>query len=157
LTLRGRNTRRLSLITVWRITIWMCVIMRFYRWTIISLSFAFPNGLFFLSFDDRLQAFSPFFHFFIFTKQVYRKDVLRRDRRARRSENVRSLLFSLLYTPVSFLSSLTMATVVCCVLKWTWMLAEKSKLFWEEEEEKWPFHPPRLTYAQWVRKGKDIR
>lgn len=52
--------------------------------------------------------FFCFLHFFILTKQVWRNDVaMRCDRRARPSENVRSVVYSIilsfLYPPISFL------------------------------------------------------
>ncbi len=105
----------------------------------------FANEFFLLMIDCRF-----FFFTFSFSLKRYRaKNVLRRDRRARRSENVRSIHYSLilspLYTPISL-------TVVYSMLKWTWKLAEIEIVL--REKKKSDLFTVLITYAQWVRKGK---
>lgn len=100
-------------------------------WTIVS-------SFFFLCFLLRSLSLFLYFLLLLFSKQVWRrrKDVLRRDRRARRSEIVRSFSF----TPAPFFSlSFSLAfhcgdrdSSLLCINELGSCL--KLKLFWEEKE-----------------------
>ena len=110
--LNARNTRWIRLLASHLKNSYMGLFMRFSRVEQLSCCCSyFLMDFLLLSFDDRLVSFVLlyffllllFFTFTFFTKQVERKDVLRRDRRARRSESVRSLL-SFSSVPAHFFS-----------------------------------------------------
>jgi hypothetical protein len=164
---KARNMRSMNVVTTWRIAIWIyeCVLscVSTVEQLFCCRSYFLMDFLSCLLMIDCKLSLRFFFHFFIFTQQVERNDVLRRDRRARRSENVRSLLYSLilsLFCIRPFLFSLPFScggdeSLVSSNELGSWL---KSKLFWEEqEEEKWPFHRAEHMLNGWDKEEEGVR